>query len=185
MNSNRIGAACGLLYAVLLFSSEAIGADQVAVAALVLFIPFAAYLAHVLREGAWIATAIFGGAILDTAIKLGSGAASIAAENTVEGSALDTMLHDMNGASFILTMYPLALVAGGAAYVGLKTGALPRWLSWFAAATSIGLVVNGSFLESENGLGFVLFLAWVVSASVTMLVRPRAVVAAVPQAVPA
>lgn len=185
MISNRVGAACGLLYAVLLFGSEAVGAKQVAVAALVLFIPFAAYLAHVLREGAWIANAVFGAAILDTAIKLGSGAASLAAENTVDGSPLDKALHDMNSASFILTMYPLALIAGGAAYVGLSTGALPRWLSWFAAVTAVALVVNGSFLDSEFGPAFVLFLAWVVIASVTMLVRPRAAAARAPQPVTA
>jgi Domain of unknown function (DUF4386) len=181
MTLHRIGAGCGLLFAALLFGAEAIGAKQVAVAALVLFVPFAAYLADVLREGGWIATAVFGAALVDVTIKLGSGAAALAAENTAEGSALDTALHDMNNASFILTMYPLAVVAGGAAYVGLRTGALPRWLGWFGAAASAALVVNGSFLGSENGIGFVAFLAWVLAASVTMLVRTRTIRAAAPE----
>jgi hypothetical protein len=84
----------------------------------------------------------------------------------------------MNNASFILTMYPLAVVAGAAAIVVLRTHVLPRWLGWLAAATAVALLANGFALDAEFGPAFLLFLLWVVATSVVLLVRGSAVTSA-------
>ena len=177
MFATRLGPACGLLYVVLLFGGASSGVEALIpleLAGLILFIPFAAYVASIIQRvdgHGWLGATVLGAALVDVTIKLGSAAASLAAENTVEGSPVDTALHDMNSASFILTMYPLALFTGAIALAGLSSGAVPRWLAWFAALTAVALAVNGSFLSAEFGPAFLLFLLWTVTASVTLLVR--------------
>jgi hypothetical protein len=179
MITTRLGPACGLLFIGLLFGGATSGVEALMpleLVGLVLFVPFAAYVAAVIRRAephGWLAATVFGAALVDVTIKLGSAAASLAAENTAEGSPIDTALHDMNSASFVLTMYPLALFTGGIALAGLMFGAVPRWLAWFAAVTAAALVVNGSFLDTESGPAFLLFLLWTVAASVTMLLGAR------------
>jgi hypothetical protein len=180
MIATRLGPVCGLLFVFLLFGGASSGVEALIpleLAGLILFVPFAAYVASLVRKAdpdGWLAATVLGAAVVDVALKLGSAAASLAADNTVEGAPIDTALHDMNSASFILTMYPLALFTAGIALAGLTYGAVPRWLAWFAAATAAALVVNGSFLGAEFGPGFLLFLVWTVTASVTMLLGTRA-----------
>jgi len=176
--SARIGGGCGALFVLLLFGGSATGIEALMYAeiiGLVLFIPFLAYLTSVLRtaegEGAWLAMTAFGAGLVDVAIKLGSAAPSLASENLVEGSALDNVLHDMNNASFILTMAPLGILTAAVATVVLATGVLPRWLGWLTALTSAALFANGAFLDAEFGPAFLLFLVWIVAVSVTLVRR--------------
>jgi hypothetical protein len=177
----RLAASFGALYVVLLFGGSASGIDALMpleLAALVLFVPFVAYLYSVLRraegEGGWLAPTVLGAGLLDTAIKLSSAAPALAARDLREGSQLDTLLHDINNASFVLTMYPLALLAGASAIVILSTGVLPRWLGWSGAATAAALAANGSFLEAEFVPAFLLFLAWTVATSLVLVRRAGA-----------
>ncbi len=61
------------------------------------------------------------------------------------------------------------------AIVTLKRHALPRWLGWLAAVAAPLLIVNGMFLDAEFGPAFLLFLLWVLLASVVLTVRPSGV----------
>lgn len=183
----RLAASFGALYVVLLFGGSATGIDALMpleLAALVLFVPFAAYLFSVLRaaegDGGWLAPTVLGAALVDTTIKLSSAAPGLAAKDLREGSQLDLVLHDINGASFILTMYPLAVLTGASAIVILATRVLPRWLGWSGAATAAALALNGSFLESEFGPAFLLFLAWTLATSLVLVRRAGGPVAAPP-----
>ena len=177
----RLAASFGALYVFLLFGGSASGIDALMpleLAALVLFVPFVAYLYSVLRtaegDGGWLAPTVLGAGLLDTAIKLSSAAPSLASRDLREGSQLDLVLHDMNNASFILTMYPLAVLTGASAIVILATRVLPRWLGWGGAVTAAALAANGWFLEAEFAPAFLLFLLWTVTTSFVLVRRAGA-----------
>jgi hypothetical protein len=75
--------------------------------------------------------------------------------------------------------------AGAAMFLGatmaiLATRALPAWLGWLAAVTGLLLVVSlgAVFDDTEEGVlgfagfgGFLLFLVWVLAASIVLLMR--------------
>jgi len=177
----RLAASFGALYVFLLFGGSSLGIDALMpleLAALVLFVPFVAYLYSVLRtaegDGGWLAPTVLGAGLLDTAIKLSSAAPSLASRDLREGSQLDLVLHDMNNASFILTMYPLAVLTGASAIVILATRVLPRWLGWGGAVTAAALAANGWFLEAEFAPAFLLFLLWTVTTSFVLVRRAGA-----------
>jgi hypothetical protein len=174
----RLGAASGLLYVALLVGPSFVGGDaagRIELVGILLLVPFLAYLWSVLRqaegEGGWLAATVFGAGLVDLVIKLGSAAPSIAAEQVKEGSPLDTVLHDINDASFILSMLPLSVLTAAFAIVTLKTRVLPRWLGWMGALTAAALLVNGMFLEAEIGPAFLLFLLWTAVTSVVLVRR--------------
>ena len=77
----RLGAACGILYVVLLFGPSSTGSQARIVVvleliSLLLFIPFLGYLFSVLRraegEGGWLSATVFGAGLVNITIKLGS-----------------------------------------------------------------------------------------------------------------
>jgi hypothetical protein len=68
-------------------------------------------------------------------------------------------------------MLPLSILTAAAAVIILKTGVLPRALGWLAAVTAPALLVNGMFLDAEFGPAFLMFMLWVLLASVVLTVR--------------
>jgi hypothetical protein len=177
----QLGAVSGILYVALLFGPSLVGgevAGRIELVGILFLIPFLAYLWSVLRqaegEGGWLSATIFGAGLVDLTIKLGSAAASVAAEQLEEGTPLDTALHDMNSASFILSMLPLSVLTAAFAIVTLRTRVLPRWLGWMGAITSGALLVNGMALEAEFGPAFLLFLLWTTATSVVLIRRAGA-----------
>jgi hypothetical protein len=179
----KLGAVCGVLYVALLFGPSLVGGDvalRIELAGILFLIPFLAYLWSVLRraegEGGWLATTMLGAGLVDLSIKLGSAAPGLAAKEMAEETPLHTALHDMNSASFILSLLPLSVLTAAFAIVTLKTGVLPRWLGWMGAITAGALLVNGMALGAEFGPGFLLFLIWTVTTSV-VLVRQAGVTA--------
>jgi hypothetical protein len=176
----RLGAASGALFVVLLFGPSSSGNDATIVIVLeliglLLFIPFLGYLWSILREAegphGWLATTAFGAGLVDVTIKLGSLAPGKAAENFGDATATHQALEDMNSVAFIVTMLPLSILTAAAAVIILKTGVLPRALGWLAAITAPALLVNGMFLDAEFGPAFLLFMLWVLLASVVLTVR--------------
>jgi len=176
----RLGAASGALFVVLLFGPSSSGSDATIVIVLeliglLLFIPFLGYLCSVLREAegprGWLATAAFGAGLVDVTIKLGSIAPGKAADSFDDATAMHQALEDMNSIAFIVTMLPLSILTAAAAVIILKTGVLPRALGWLAAVTAPALLVNGMFLDAEFGPAFLLFMLWVLLASVVLTVR--------------
>jgi hypothetical protein len=180
----RLGAASGALFVVLLFGPSSSGSDSTIVLVLELigllfFIPFLGYLWSVLREaegpGGWLAITAFGAGLVDVTIKLGSIAPGKAADDFGEATAIHKALEEMNNVAFIATMLPLSVLTAAAAIIILKTAALPRVLGWLAAITAPLLLVNGMFLDADFGPAFLLFLLWTLLASVVLTVRPSGV----------
>ena len=179
----RLGAVSGALFVVLLFGPSSSGSDATIVIVLeliglLLFIPFLGYLCSVLREAegprGWLATTAFGAGLVDVTIKLGSIAPAKAAENFGDATAMHQALEDMNSIAFIVTMLPLSILTAASAVIILKTGVLPRALGWLAVVTAPALLVNGMFLDAEFGPAFLLFMLWVLLASVVLTVRSSA-----------
>jgi hypothetical protein len=177
---SRFGAACGLLYVVLLFGFTSIGSDAkfVIIAELVgmlLFLPFLGYLYGVLRtaegESGWLSATALGAGLVDLTIKLGSIAPSFAAQQPGLPTPLHDALHKMNSVAFIVTLLPIGVMLAAVAIVILKTRVLPLWLGLFAALTAPACWVNGMFLDAEFGPAFLLFLLWLSLASIVLTLR--------------
>jgi len=176
----RLGALSGVFYVVLLMASTSTGSDaQVVIVleliAILLFLPFLGYLYGVLRraegEGAWLAPTAFGAGLVDLTIKLGSIAPGFASRTEGLDPQLHQALEKMNSVAFIVTMLPLGVMMAAVAIVALKTRVLPLWLGLMAAITAPACLVNGTFLDAEFGPAFLLFLLWVMLASIVLTLR--------------
>ena len=176
----RLGAISGVLFVMLLFGPSSTGSDAQIVVVLELigllfFIPFLGYLYSVLRqdegESGWLSATAFGAGLVNLTIKLGSITPSFASQQ----QGLDPQLHDaldkMNSVAFIVTMLPIGVMMAAVAIVVLKTRILPLWLGLLAAITALACLVNGMFLDAEFGPAFLLFLLWVICASIVLTLR--------------
>lgn len=190
MNSpalSRLGAACGAVFAVVLFLANGDGSGQFSgpravagLAALTLAIPFLSYLISVLRSAAedgdrWLAATAAGAGLAWVTLKLSSGAAELASaqSHVASGSSLGTVLNDLAGGVTIISLYPLAICCAAVAVLALRTRALPRWLAIGAAVTAVALAVNGGFLTTSSVPALLLFVLWTLVASGYLLWRTR------------
>lgn len=176
----RLGALSGVFYVVLLMGSTSTGSDtQIVIVleliAILLFLPFLGYLYSILRqaegEGAWLAPTAFGAGLVDLTIKLGSIAPAFASRTEGLDPQLHQALEKMNSVAFIVTMLPLGVMMAAVAIVALKTRVLPLWLGLMATITAPACLVNGTFLDAEFGPAFLLFLLWVMLASIVLTLR--------------
>jgi hypothetical protein len=177
---SRLGAASGAGFIVLVFAagdSDSTVAVALELVGLVLIVPFLAYLRGVLRaaEGpdGWLASCAFGAGLVDVTIKMASIAPGKAADNFGSDTAVHQALVEMNDVAFIVTMLPLGIMMAAVAAVTLRFGGLPRWLGWMAAVISPLLLINGMFLTSADGPAFLLFMLWILLASIVLTVRHR------------
>jgi len=174
----RIGAACGAIFAVALFAGASAGGyagTVVAMAALTLFVPFLATLTSVLRradDGSWLSTTAFAAGLAAVVIKLVSVVPEIAGRDLVPGSPIDKALVSLGDAAFIVALYPLAVFFAATGALILASGLLPRWLGIGAVVTAAALAVNACFIDASFGPAFLLYLAWTLAASI-VLVRTR------------
>jgi hypothetical protein len=179
----RIAAACGIVFPIAMFLAVGNGnhfSPWRAVAAtwaLVLFLPFLAYLCSLLRQtegdGGWLATAALLGGASGVVLKLVSHAPELAIhhDRIPKGTPLYKALDDMAGGATVLSLYPLAVCSAAVAVVALRERVLPRWLAIFAAGTALALVVNGGFLFAGFVPAFLLFLLWTLTTGVVLLRR--------------
>ncbi|MDQ4126959.1 MAG: hypothetical protein M3151_03245 [Actinomycetota bacterium] len=176
----QLGALSGVLYVLLLMGSTSTGSDaQIVIIleliAILLFLPFLGYLYSVLRraegEDAWLSATAFGAGLVDLTIKLGSIAPGFASRTEGLDPQLHQALEKMNSVAFIVTMLPLGVMMAAVATVALKTRVLPLWLGLLAAITAPACLVNGMFLDAEFGPAFLLFLLWVMLASIVLTLR--------------
>jgi hypothetical protein len=175
----RLGAISGLLYFVVIVAGSSFGstdnARRIELIGMLFFLPFLGYLWGVLRraEGAdgWLSMTALGAGLAAFIVKIASAAPLLAADNEAQSGHLHDALVSVNDISFIVTMLPLGVFAAAVATVTLKTGALPRWLGWFATVTAPALVVNGLFFGSTEGPAFLLFLVWLVATSIVLTLR--------------
>ncbi len=172
----RLGALSGILFVVLLFGPSSTGSDaQIVIVleliAILLFLPFLGYLYGVLRraegEGAWLSQTAFGAGLVDLTIKLGSIDPGFAART----QGLDPQIHDVLHTMNSVAMLPIGVMMAAVAAVIIKTRVLPLWLGLLAALTAPACLVNGTFLDAEFGPAFLLFLLWVMLASIVLTLR--------------
>ena len=188
----RLGAACGIVYVVLLIGGGSIGGSDIRIVFFVeilgflFFLFFLGNLWSALRraEGGsgWLSATAFGAGLMSVTIKVASAAPVLAARYRA-GDGLDPQLartlEDINDASFYLSFFPLAVLLGAFAIVAIRSGALPKWLGWIAAALGLAFIAGGmsgsADLHSEwAGLPMILFTFWVIAVSVVLIRRAGA-----------
>jgi hypothetical protein len=179
----RLAAACGIVAPVVMFvavgngNSFAPWRGVAATWALVLFLPFLAYLHDLLRRGerdtGWLSSTVLVAGVSGVLLKLVSHAPELAIHHghLVKGTPLYTALDQTAGAATTLCLYPLALSMAAVAVIVLRSDVLPRWLGALAGVTAAALAVNGAFLFAGFVPAFVLFLLWTLLAGVVVLRR--------------
>jgi hypothetical protein len=178
----RLAAACGIAFPIAMFLAVGNGnnfAPWRAVAstwALVLFLPFLAYLCSLLRQAdsdGWLTTVVLIGGVSGVLLKLISHGPELAIhqDHLAKGTPLYKALDHMAGAATILSLYPLAVFAAAVAIIALRTHVLPRWIGAFAALTAVALVINGGFVFASFVPALLLFLLWTLVTGVVLLRR--------------
>lgn len=177
--SSRLGAASGAVFAVVLFVASGSGDHAylapravAGLAALVLFVPFLAYLCSVLRaaegEDGWLATTALAAGTVGITIKIVSIVPALALHHAriADGTQLHRLFDALDSGATVIALYPLAIACAAIAASALRTAALPRWLAVGAALTALALAVNGAFLEVSFVPALLLFVAWTLAASI-------------------
>jgi hypothetical protein len=154
---------------------------------LLVLIFFLARLWGVLRsaEGGsgWLSMAALGAGLVSVAVKLASFPLGTVAFYEVGGGGLDpqltaTLIH-ANDISFVATWAVDAVFLAAVATISLRTGALPRWAGWSAAAIAPLMLVAVPMATSDSAqLPTALFLLWIVGVSIRLMRRPDELVEA-------
>lgn len=148
---------------------------------IVLFIPFAAYLAEVFRraegEGSWLPSTVFGSGLFFVVTGVVSfSAGATAYYRAGEGVDPDVLLALAHLRSFAFTigwaLAALFLATSGTLILGRNV--LPRWMGWTAIALALALLVALATPKSELAQTPPMLMAlWVLAISVALLRRPR------------
>jgi hypothetical protein len=183
---SRLGAACGIVFPIALFLAVGDGnsfAPWRAVAAtwaLVLALPFLAYLCSLLRaaegEGGWLSTTALVAGVSGVLLKLASHAPELAIhrDGIAKGTPLYKALDNTAGAATLVSLYPLAICCAAVAVIALRQRVFPRWLGIFAAVTAVALAVNAGFIYASFVPALLLFLLWTLVTSIALVRRsPR------------
>lgn len=129
-------------------------------------------------EHGWLAATAFAGGLMSLTIKFAGGTAVLAALHGACAGIdpqLWSTLHDMDGASFFISFFPLAVLLLASAVVIVRFGALPRWLGWMAVVVAVALLAGGTagtiYARGDAGLPFLLFVLWTLITSVILIRR--------------
>jgi hypothetical protein len=96
-------------------------------------------------------------------------------------------IYDLSWSLEVLVSFPTAAFVLALSVGGLRTGILPRWFAWLGVLGAIALALAGTtwassgFWSPDGGytvLTELVFLAWLLAASVLLLLRPQAAQAA-------
>lgn len=183
---SRLGAACGALFAIVLFVASGNGSGTFSavravagLAALALFVPFLAYVCSILREAegsnGWLAGTAFASGLVGITLKIVSVMPALALHRAqvADGTQLHKLFDGFDNGATVIALYPLAIFCAATATVALRTRVLPRWLAGGAAVTAVALAVNGAFLEASFVPALLLFIAWTLASSVVLMRRAR------------
>jgi hypothetical protein len=178
----RFAAACGIVFPIAMFLAVGNGNNfapwraVISTWALVLFLPFLAYLCSLLRRAdgdGWLATVALVGGLSGILLKLVSHVPELAIhqDHLAKGTPLYNALDHMAGAATILSLYPLAICLAAVALIALRTRVLPRWIAAFAALTAVALIINSGFVFASFVPALLLFLLWTLVTGVVLLRR--------------
>ena len=127
----------------------------------------------------WLSTTAFGAGLMSVTINLGGAATLVAARHKAGGldPQLARLLKDLEEASFILTLLPLAVLLGAFAIVAIRaSGGLPGWLGWIAAVISAAFLFGGLAESADLGGDWLLipmlvgaYPFWVIATSVVLM----------------
>ena len=152
--------------------SSEIAAAVIGQLAAVLIVLFGAGVRSALRSGeageATYSVIAFGGAVVAAAGFAVAGMVNLAGAAAADQGAHGAVytINQLNAASWIPFTAGLALIMLAAGIGGLRTLALPRWLSW------VGIALGVAFMTPAGALGFILVPFWVVAVSVALYRRP-------------
>jgi hypothetical protein len=182
----RVGAACGAVFAIVLFVASGDGSGDFSaaraiagLAALTLFVPFLAYLCSLLREAegpnGWLASTALSAGLAGIVLKIASVTPALALHraHVADGTALHKLFDALDGGVTVIALFPLAVFCAATAAVAFRTRVLPHWLAGAAAVTAAALAVNGCFLEASFLPALLLFIAWTLAASLHLVRRTR------------
>ena len=179
----RLGAASGIVFPIAMFLAVGNGNHftpwraVAATWALVLALPFLAYLFSVLRaaecEGGWVSTLALVAGVSGILLKLASHAPELAIhrDGIEKGTQLYKALDNTAGTATLMSLYPLAICCAAVAAIALRERVLPRWLGIFAAVTAVALAVNAGFVYASFVPALLLFLLWTLVTSIVLLRR--------------
>ena len=179
----RIAAACGIVFPIALFLAVGNGNSfapwraVISTWALVLFLPFLAYLCGLLRttarDDSWLPTLALVTGTAGALLKLMSHAPELAIhqDHIAKGTPLYNALDNTAGAATILCLYPLAIYAAAVAVVTLRDRVLPRSIGVFAAITAAALAINAAFVFAGFVPGLLVFLLWTLATAIVLLHR--------------
>src|SRR5258705_7972880 len=135
----RLGAACGIVFPIAMFLAVGNGSHftawraVAATWALVLALPFLAYLCSLLRraegDGGWLSTLALVAGVSGVLLKLASHAPELAIhrDGIQKGTQLYKALDNSAGAATLMSLYPLAMCCATVAAIALRERVLPRW----------------------------------------------------------
>lgn len=180
----RLGAASGALFSLVLFAGSGHSSSgQVVreIVALVLFLPFLAYLYGLLREaegpGGWLSTTAFAAGLAAITAKIVTGVPVLALQHVATSTPLHKALDNMASASSEISLYPLTLLLAAIAALTLRTGVLPRWLGFAAAAaatvTAVYAVYASFNINVNFGPALLLWALWTLTTSIVLVRRTR------------
>lgn len=186
----RMGAACGILYVVLIYVGSSIGSLESSTVRTVLvflgllvFMFFLGSLWSAMRraEGGsgWLSTIVFGAGLMSVTINMGSVAPVLAARYGTPGGLdpqLARSLLDIEEASYFIAFLPLAVLLAAFAIIAIRTGDLPGWLGWLAAVLSAaflagGLVGSANLASELAQVPMLVYPVWVIATSVVLIRR--------------
>jgi hypothetical protein len=179
----RLGAACGIVFPIAMFLAVGNGSHftpwraVAATWALVLALPFLAYLCSLLRtaegEGGWLSTLALVAGVSGILLKLASHAPELAIhrDGINKGTQLYKALDNTAGAATLMSLYPLAICCAAVAVIALRERVLPRWLAIFAVVTAVALAVNAGFVYASFVPALLLFLLWTLVTSIVLIRR--------------
>lgn len=176
---SRLAAATGIAYVLGVLSLNSVeSASNVVlgaeVLALLLFVPFLAYLCSQSRDhdtSEWLVATALSAGIVAIAVKLAGVLPAILVEQGELTPAITEALTRFGDVSFMVSMMPLGVFLAAIAAVILRSRVLPSALGWSAAAIAPLLVADAFDLGSQFGPAFILFLLWTLIRAIILLRR--------------
>lgn len=178
--SSRLAAACGAVFAVLLFAAAGDGGyspvrEVLATAALGLAIPFICRVGSLLRDSSAESDGLAGAAVVagvaGIVLKLASGAPDVAIHEASlrSGSSTYDAFTQLAEATTVISLVPLAVFSALTAALALRSGVLPRWLAIGWAVTAVALAANSTVVGASFVPAVLLFLLWSLVTSVHLV----------------
>lgn len=178
--SSRLAAACGAVFAVLLFAAAGDGGyaparEVLAMIALGLAIPFVWQVGRVLgsatADSAGLAGAAATAGAAGIVIKMASGAPEVAmhAASLRAGTPAYEALSKLAEATTVISLVPLAVFCALTAVLALGSGVLPRWLAIASGVTAVALAANSVVVDASFVPAVLLFLLWSLLTSIHLV----------------